>query len=132
MTPNVRGDWLNAEYATATRRASTDDPVLAFQREFTKALHDEGVPLLAGTDSPDVPGMYPGYSVHDELRALVKAGLTPYDALSAATRVPGEFIAKTAVPSASAPSRTAFVRILSWWREMHCRPWVSSGIRSES
>lgn len=99
MTPNVRADWLNAGYATATRQANTDDPVLAFLREFTKELHDKGVPLLTGTDSPVVPGMYPGYSVHDELRALVEAGLTPYDALSAATRVPGEFIAKT-VPSA--------------------------------
>lgn len=99
MTPHVRADWLNAGYATATRQANTDDPVLAFLREFTRALHDKGVPLLTGTDSPVVPGMYPGYSVHDELRALVEAGLTPYDALSAGTRVPGEFIAKT-VPSA--------------------------------
>lgn len=99
MTPNVRGDWLNAQYATAARQANSDDPILAFLREFTKALHDKGVPLLTGTDSPAVPGMYPGYSIHDELRALVEAGLTPYDALSAATRVPGEFIAKT-VPSA--------------------------------
>ena len=57
------------------------------------------MPLLVGTDSPNVPGMYPGYSVHHELRSLVKAGLTPYEALSAATRAPGDFITRN-VPGA--------------------------------
>ncbi len=100
MTPNLRADWVNASYAQASRPADEHArAVLPFLGEFTKALHDKGVPLLTGTDSPVVPGMYPGYSLHDELRALVEAGLTPYGALSAATRTPGEFIAKT-VPSA--------------------------------
>ncbi|MDB5967802.1 MAG: amidohydrolase [Hydrocarboniphaga sp.] len=100
MTPNVRADWANASYARADMPASARaEDVLAFLGEFTKALQAKGVPLLAGTDSPVVPGMYPGYSIHDELRALVKAGLSPFDALSAATRTPGEFIAKT-VPGA--------------------------------
>ncbi len=100
MTPNVRADWVNATYALAEKPASAEaDEVLAFLGEFTKALQTQGVPLLAGTDSPAVPGMFPGYSIHEELRVLVKAGLTPYEALSAATRTPGEFIAKT-VPDA--------------------------------
>jgi tetratricopeptide (TPR) repeat protein len=36
--------------------------------------------------------MYPGLSVHEDLRLLVKAGLSPYQALSAGTRTPGEFV----------------------------------------
>lgn len=97
MTPNVRADWVNASYAQAEQPASERaEDVLAFLGEFTVALQDEGVPLLVGTDSPNVPGMYPGYSVHHELRSLVKTGLTPYEALSAATRAPGEFIARNA------------------------------------
>lgn len=100
MTPNVRADWVNASYAQAAQPASARaKDVLAFLAEFTKALRDNRVPLLVGTDSPNVPGMYPGYSVHHELRSLVKAGLTPYEALAAATRFAGEFVAKS-VPQA--------------------------------
>jgi tetratricopeptide (TPR) repeat protein len=36
--------------------------------------------------------MYPGLSIHEDLRLLVQAGLTPYEALSAGTRTPGEFV----------------------------------------
>jgi len=49
-----------------------------------KAAH---VPLLAGTDSPN-PGTWHGVSVHRELEVLVRAGLTPQEALAAATSVP--------------------------------------------
>lgn len=43
----------------------------------------------------------PGFSLHDDLRALVGAGLTPYQALAAATRTPGEFI-EHSLPGAAA------------------------------
>ena len=35
---------------------------------------------------PPVPGAVPGFAMHDELRTLVELGLTPYEALAAATR----------------------------------------------
>lgn len=50
------------------------------------ALHDAGVPLLAGTDAPN-PGTYFGASMHRELELLVRAGLSPVEALAAATSV---------------------------------------------
>lgn len=51
-------------------------------------LHGAGVPILAGTDVGN-PFLVPGSSLHDELRLLVdEAGLTPLDALRAATVVP--------------------------------------------
>jgi imidazolonepropionase-like amidohydrolase len=56
------------------------------------SLQHAGVPLLTGTDSPEIPGMYPGYSLHTELRSLAAAGLSQFEALSAATRTPGEFM----------------------------------------
>ena len=68
---------------------------MAFLRAFTPALSRAGVPLLAGTDSPEIPGMVPGFSLHDELKALVNCGLTPFQALSAATRSAGDFIQST-------------------------------------
>ena len=48
------------------------------------ALLRAGVPILAGTDAGN-PGTWYGLSLHRELELLVKAGLTPVQALSAAT-----------------------------------------------
>lgn len=52
-----------------------------------RELRDAHVPILAGTDAPN-PGTAHGASLHDELALLVQAGLTPTDALAAATSRP--------------------------------------------
>ncbi len=53
----------------------------------TRALHAAGIPLLAGTDSPN-PATAHGVSLHEELQILVMAGYTPEEALHAATALP--------------------------------------------
>jgi imidazolonepropionase-like amidohydrolase len=57
--------------------------------EVVGALHAAGVPLLAGTDAPN-PGTVHGVSLHLELQLLVAAGLSPVEALSAATALPAQ------------------------------------------
>jgi hypothetical protein len=57
----------------------------------TLAFQRSGVPVLAGTDAP-TPAVVPGFSLHDELRDLVRAGFTPYEALKTATVNPARFI----------------------------------------
>ena len=57
--------------------------ILKYQ-ELTGILHRFGVPILAGTDTPE-PYVVPGFSMHQELQMLVESGLTPADALQAAT-----------------------------------------------
>lgn len=52
-----------------------------------RQLRDNGVPILAGTDAPN-PGTSYGPSLHEELLLLVEAGLSPVEALKAATSVP--------------------------------------------
>jgi hypothetical protein len=64
---------------------------LAFQRQMVRVFHQAGVPLLVGSDAP-AAGVVPGYSLHEELRNLVEVGLTPYEALVAATRNPAAFL----------------------------------------
>ena len=46
-----------------------------------------GVRFLAGTDIT-IPYTYPGFSLHDELKLFVDAGLTPMQALETATTNP--------------------------------------------
>jgi imidazolonepropionase-like amidohydrolase len=52
-----------------------------------------GVPIMAGTDTT-APYVFPGSSLHEELALLVQAGLTPMQALQAATKLPAEFLGK--------------------------------------
>jgi imidazolonepropionase-like amidohydrolase len=56
-----------------------------------KAIADSGGRIMAGSDTPEWFFGY-GWTLHRELESLVAAGLTPYQALAAATRNPAEFL----------------------------------------
>lgn len=62
---------------------------LAIAIENVKRFHEAGVPILAGSDAPN-PGTAHGASLHHELQLLVRAGLTPVEALAAASLIPAE------------------------------------------
>ena len=53
-------------------------------------FNKQGVKILAGTDTP-IGFLTPGFSLHKELELLVESGLTPLQALRAATITPAEF-----------------------------------------
>jgi hypothetical protein len=91
LGPDQRMKWRHEGYVEKT--GSLDDRV-KFLKVFIRDMSDAGIPLIAGTDAPSIPGLVPGFSLQDDLDALRGAGLTPYQALSTATRVPGEFITK--------------------------------------
>lgn len=57
--------------------------------ENVRRLHKAGVTLLAGTDAPN-SGTAHGASEHGELELLVRAGLSPIEALRAATSSPAK------------------------------------------
>jgi Amidohydrolase family len=63
-----------------------------FQKEveIVGDMRRAGVLFLAGTDTGN-PFCFPGFSLHDELALLVKAGLTPTESLRAATLNPAKF-----------------------------------------
>ena len=107
VTATLRKAWEpdQNEYVTRWRGHESELPTAAakfvrqyaFMQRLTKKLADADVPLLAGTDA-SIAMVIPGYSLPEELRLLVNAGLTPYQALGAATRNaaacmgrPGEF-----------------------------------------
>jgi imidazolonepropionase-like amidohydrolase len=59
--------------------------------KLVREFHAAGVRLLVGTDAMNT-GVVPGFSAHDEMADLVAAGLTPFEALRAATANAAEFL----------------------------------------
>ena len=59
--------------------------------QLVREFRARGVRMLVGTDAMNT-GVVPGFSAHDELADLVAAGLTPYEALRAATANAAEFL----------------------------------------
>ncbi len=91
LDPDDALRWLGDDYAG---RKGSIARHAEFLKVFTKAMSDAGVPLITGTDTPTIAGLPIGASLHADLAALEGAGLSRFQVLSAATRTPGEFIAR--------------------------------------
>lgn len=97
--PMQRGAWTFMwenlyRPAPAAHRAKLRDAFVNFQRPLTKAIHDKGGKLLAGSDTL-MPGLFAGVALHDELQELVDVGLSPYEALRTATTNPSEYLGES-------------------------------------
>ena len=97
VPPRVAADWQPGRNRY-DRKYSPDMAEhmtwrLSLLETLTGALQRAGVPMLAGTDAP-IPGVVPGFSLHHELKHLVGAGLTPFEALRTATANPAEFLSR--------------------------------------
>jgi hypothetical protein len=79
LSSNTAEDW------------AIEKKVYQKELELVGAMRRARVKLLAGTDTGN-PYCFPGFSLHDELGLLVEAGLTPMEALQAATYNAGEFL----------------------------------------
>lgn len=87
-------EWSDTNYFKMTNMTHEDweimhmgfDEMLMVVGKMEKA----GVGILAGTDTPN-PGAFPGFGIHDELAFLVKSGMTPLQALQAATINPARY-----------------------------------------
>lgn len=55
------------------------------------AMHRAGVRILTGTDAP-LRNSPPGFGLHEEMQFLVRGGMSPFDALAAATLAPAQFL----------------------------------------
>jgi imidazolonepropionase-like amidohydrolase len=88
LAPYLNADEMtNLKGSFPTRPGAA--PSMANAYAAVQQLKKAGVPILAGTDAPN-PGTAHGASMHRELELLVKSGLTPIEALAAATSLPAK------------------------------------------
>lgn len=86
--------WLIAEIFKAGRNPQVEAQLRELfdhRLRLVRAMHRAGVPMMAGTDTSN-PYSFPGFALHDELALLVRAGLTPMQALRTATLEPARFL----------------------------------------
>lgn len=92
--PALVAQWLHANRYV---ESATPKRVLLFQNiedfnsRLVRAFAAAGVPILTGTDAI-VPGVVYGFSLHDELEMLARAGMTNSQVLQSSTRLAAEFL----------------------------------------
>jgi adenine deaminase len=92
--PLLQNKWLTANknyIGTSPGRVGSIEKIVDFNNRLVKACKEAGVPIIAGTDAGS-SGVIWGFSLHDELELLVRAGLTPEEALVSATRLPASWL----------------------------------------
>ena len=114
VSPSIREQWHPDNSgrgrlpldARRTYHESTNERL-----QIVKALYDGGCGLLVGTDTP-VPYVIPGFSLHDELRLFVQAGLSPFEAIKAGTRNAAECLGERDKFGSIAPGQRADLLLL--------------------
>ena len=86
--------WESASVDTPMDELGLRRRMYRKRAEIVTLLHRSRVALLAGTDL-GLPWIYPGLSLHDELASLVRAGLSPAEALRTATLNPAVYWNRT-------------------------------------
>lgn len=90
LPENVQQHWLPLVAQISAVAATMDHTFAEWSLFLISRLAARGVPIGAGTDTP-IGLAIPGYSLHTELEMLVRAGMTPLEALHAATVQPARF-----------------------------------------
>ena len=80
MPPETVEAWALAVAERTAADPEVDEQVTAVRRRIAQALHRGRVPMLLGTDAPQV-FQVPGFTMHHEMRLWVELGMTPYDAV---------------------------------------------------
>ncbi len=95
MPPRLKERWDPRQITGPRTPEDFEYSRREFQRylEVVGVMEKSGVGILAGTDTQN-PYMFYGFSLHDELGLLVQAGLSPMQALQAATLNPARFWGK--------------------------------------
>jgi imidazolonepropionase-like amidohydrolase len=117
--PNTfRSYWALKSRNALQLTAFPRDWQVKFRRDFealapiVRDMHRAGVGILAGADAWGNEFSVPGFSLHDELEELVRAGLPPLAALQSATLNPAKYFGMTDTFGTVAPARMADLVLL--------------------
>ncbi|HYE62294.1 MAG TPA: amidohydrolase family protein [Phycisphaerales bacterium] len=95
IMPNAVKQWEQQRQHTVDNGPFSDGELgpwfTRVRAAFVAELNKQGVPLMAGSDSPQF-FLVTGFALHEELEALVRAGLSPAQALKAATATPADYL----------------------------------------
>jgi len=86
--------------------------LVQMEMEMTRAMHQAGVPFLAGTDTAAGVYVVPGFSLHEEMELFVQAGFTPMEALQTATSNPARYLGTESTMGSVAPGKVADLVLL--------------------
>ncbi|HKV25831.1 MAG TPA: amidohydrolase family protein [Candidatus Acidoferrum sp.] len=98
------------EHATPADFAIREE-IIQRSLEVLGKMQAAGVHIMAGSDTP-APNVFPGFSLHEGLAYLVQAGLTPMQALQAATKNPAEFFGQLGTKGTITPGKFADLVLL--------------------
>ncbi|MET7000084.1 amidohydrolase family protein [Chitinophaga defluvii] len=116
LEPGVYEMVTSTDYQQKLKNAPAyDKNVAAFETALrnVKKIHDAGIIIALGTDSGASPVRTQGFSEHLELELLVQAGLTPLQAITAATKNAARALQISAKSGTLAKGKTADLIILS-------------------
>jgi imidazolonepropionase-like amidohydrolase len=89
----VKG-WKDSVFEVPAELQATAVEAFHKQQRFVGMCNQAGVRIIAGTDGPSIGRLVPGFGLHRELELLVASGLTPLQALRAATSTAAEALGK--------------------------------------
>lgn len=98
--------WFTAP--TSLKRLESE---LQWQMKLTRILHDNGVPLLAGSDTYGF--FLPGFSLHHELKLINSTGISAYETLKMATVIPARYLNRYSVSGTVTKGKTADLILLN-------------------
>jgi len=88
MSKSIQDGWnryISSRFLNVTRDKENRRVTKQRLEEFLLLFKERGGKILTGTDTP-WPFLVPGFSLHKELKLLVKAGLSPLEVLMSATK----------------------------------------------
>jgi imidazolonepropionase-like amidohydrolase len=88
---HVTQSLLSSPLNSSEPPGESDWAIRRFQLKALRTAFELDIPIVLGTDTAN-PNIFPGYSVHHELELMVEAGLSPMQALVAATKNAAEMI----------------------------------------
>jgi imidazolonepropionase-like amidohydrolase len=111
-TPALLAEWRAAADEPDAARLAAGAAMYRRQLALLRPMQDAGVRLLVGTDTSSEPWVFAGSSVHDEMALFVEAGLTPLEALQAATLGPLQYAGRARGGKAIAEGEVADLVLL--------------------